>query len=115
MHPPPARPGIPAAPPAGEQMQPPAPFPPGPGPAPASPAAVAAALARRLAAAGTTGIYTATTSKFAVISVTADLTVWTNGDQLWCSRHGQHHTWPAADTATAAAQIAALAGPDAVP
>jgi hypothetical protein len=115
MHPPPARPGIPAAPSAGEQMQPPAPFPPGPVPAPASPAAVAAALARHLAAAGITGIYTAAASKFAVISVTADLTVWTNGGQLWCTRHGQRHTWPADHTAAAAAQIAALARPDPVP
>jgi len=90
-------------------MQPPAPFPPGPGPAAASPAAVAAALARHLAARGITGIYTATTYKFAVISVTAELTVWTNGQQLWCNRHGQRHTWPAADLAAAAARIAALA------
>jgi hypothetical protein len=92
-------------------MQPPAPFPPGPGPAAASPAAVAAALARRLAGHGITGIYTATTYKFALISVTAGLTVWTNGHQLWCTRHGQRHAWPAADLAAAAARIAALARP----
>jgi hypothetical protein len=90
-------------------MQPPAPFLPAPGPAAASPAAVAAALARHLAARGITGIYTATTYKFAVISVTADLTVWTNGQQLWCNRHGQRHTWPAADMEAAASGIAALA------
>ena len=44
-----------------------------------------------------------------MISVTADLTVWTNGRLLWCTRHGQRHTWPAADIAAAAAAIAALA------
>jgi hypothetical protein len=90
-------------------MQPPAPFPPAPGSA--SPAAVAAALARHLAAQGITGIYTAATIKFAVISVTAEVTVWTNGQQLWCTRHGQRHTWPAADMQAAAAGIAALARP----
>jgi hypothetical protein len=89
-------------------MQPPAPFSPWPGPAAASPAAVAAALARQLAARGITGIYTATTYKFAVISVTAGLTVWTNGQQLWCTCHGQRHTWPAADMEAAAAGIAGL-------
>ena len=90
-------------------MEPPAPFPPWPGPAAANPAAVAAALARQLAARGITGIYTATTYKFAVISVTAGLTVWTNGQQLWCTCHGQRHTWPATDIEAAAADIAGLA------
>ena len=27
-----------------------------------------------------------------VISVATDLTVWTNGQHLWCSRHGERHT-----------------------
>jgi hypothetical protein len=90
-------------------MHPPAPFSPGPGPAAASPAAVAAALARHLAARSITGIYTATTYKFAVISVTAGLTVWTNGQQLWCTCHGQRHTWPTADMEAAATGIAGLA------
>ena len=85
-------------------MEPPAPFPPWPGPGAASPAAVAAALARHLAGRGITGIYTATTYKFAVISVTAGLTVWTNGQQLWCTCHGQRHTWPAADIEAAASR-----------
>jgi hypothetical protein len=87
MRPPLAHPGLPAMPSAGEQMEPPAPFPPWPGPAAATPAVVAA-LARQLAARGITGIYTATTYKFAVISVTASLTVWTNGQQLWSTRRG---------------------------
>ena len=56
-------------------------------------------------------IYTATPAKFAVISVTADLTVWTDGHQLWCNCQGQRHTWPTADPAAAAAGIAALARP----
>jgi hypothetical protein len=82
-----------------------------PSPAGGGPALVAAELARQLTRAGITGIYTATTAKFAVISVTAGLTVWTNGHQLWCTRQGQHRTWPAADLAAAAAGIAALARP----
>ena len=110
MHPPLAPPGSPAVPSAGEQMEPPAPFPPALGPA-RTPAAVTAALTRQLAAHGLTGIYTATAEKIAVISVTADLTVWTNGRLLWCTRHGQRHTWPAGDIAAAAAGIAALARP----
>jgi hypothetical protein len=111
MHPPPlAHPRLPVTPPAEEQMHPPDPFPPGPGPA-TSPAAVAAALARHLAALGITGIYTATTINVGVISVTTGLTVWTSGGQLWCTHHGQRHTWPAADLPAAAAGIAALARP----
>ena len=87
-------------------MEPPAPFLPGPGPA-----AVAAALARQLAGLGITGIYTATTYKFAVISVTVGLTVWTDGQRLWCTQAGQRHTWPAAEMQAAAVGIAALARP----
>jgi len=90
-------------------MEPPALFPPWPGPAAATPAAVAAALARQLTVRGITGIYTAATDKFAVISVTASLTVWTNGQQLWCTRRGQRHTWSAADMEAAATGIAGLA------
>jgi hypothetical protein len=96
-------------------MHPPAPFPPGPGPAAASPAAVAAALARHLAAHGITGVYTASADKCAVISVTAGLTIWTNGQLLWCTQAGEHHTWPASGLPAAAAQIAALARPAAGP
>jgi hypothetical protein len=91
-------------------MHPPAPFPPSPGPA-ASPGEAAAALIRHLTARGITGIYTATTDKFAVISVTAELTVWTNGSQLWCTCRGQRHAWPASDMQAAAAGIATLARP----
>lgn len=111
MPPPLARPGLPAAPFAGEQMQPSVPFPPGPGPADASPAAVAAALARHLARHGITGVYTASTIKFAVISVTAGLTVWTDGHLLWCVVDGQGHTWPAANLEADCPGIAALAHP----
>jgi hypothetical protein len=65
---------------------------------PACSAWVAEALVRQLARHGLTDIYTATAQTFASISVTADLTVWTNGRQLWCTHHGQRHTWPADDT-----------------
>ena len=65
----------------------------------------------QLARHGITGIYTAAAEKFAVISATADLTVWTNGLLLWCTHKGQRHTWPAADTETAATRLAVLARP----
>jgi hypothetical protein len=96
-------------------MHPPDPFPPSHPASYPSPARTAAALAGHLAARGITGIYTAATIKFAVISVTAGLTVWTNGPQLWCTLHGQRRTWPAADMQAAAAAIATLARPAASP
>ena len=91
---------------------PPAPFPPAaqPGPGHPSPAHAAADLARALTRHGITGIYTAATAQFAVISVTAGLTAWTNGRVLWFTRDGKRETWPAADPA-AAARLAALARP----
>ena len=66
-------------------MYPPDPFP--PPPTAAAPGRAAAALTRALTARGITGILTAATQKFALISVTADLTIWTDGDHLWCT-HG---------------------------
>jgi len=94
-------------------MYPPDPFP--PPPTAAAPGRAAAALTRALTARGITGIITAAAQKFAVISVTADLTIWTDGDRLWCSHGGQRRTWPAADTETAATCLAALARPGAGP
>jgi hypothetical protein len=91
-------------------MYPPGPFPP-PSPTGRSPAQTADALARQLTGHGITGIYTATTNKFALISVTTGLTVWTDGRLLWCTYAGQRHTWPAADIQAAAAGIAALTRP----
>jgi ribose 1,5-bisphosphokinase PhnN len=93
-------------------MQPPAPFP-VPGPSGAggdSPARTAAALTRALARHGITRVYTSASEQYAVISVNADLTVWTNGRQIWCTVQGQRYTWAASETETAAARIAALAG-----
>ena len=89
-------------------MHPPAPFPP-PGTEDASPARAAADLTRALAQHGITGIYTAAAQKFAVISVTADLTVWTDGQLFWCTLNGQRRTWPADGTGIAATALAALA------
>jgi hypothetical protein len=90
-------------------MHPPSPFP--PPPPGTSPAATATALTRALTARGITGIYTATAARFALISVTASVTAWTNGHQIWCTHAGQHHTWPAADIEAAASAVAALARP----
>ena len=91
-------------------MHPPDPFPP-PAAGHPSPAHVAAGLTRALTRHGITGIYTATAEKFAIISVTAALTVWTNGHRIWCTHEGQRHTWAAADIEPAAARLAALARP----
>ena len=90
-------------------MQPRSPFP--LPPPDATPAATAAALARALAARGITGIYTAAAARFALVSVTAAVTAWTNGHQIWCTSAGQHHAWPAADIEAAATALAALARP----
>jgi hypothetical protein len=90
-------------------MHPPDPFP--PPPPGASPAATTAALTQALTACGMAGIYTATAARFGLISVTAAVTAWTNGHQIWCTSAGQHHTWPAADIEAAATSLAALAHP----
>ncbi len=93
-------------------MHPPPPFQlPPPAAGPGGPARCAAFLARELARHGVTGIYTAAAEKFAVISITAGLTAWTNGQLLWCTYDGQRHAWPAGDTGSAAAFLAALARP----
>jgi hypothetical protein len=93
-------------------MHPPDPFPPPPpGASPSAPAATAAALTRALKARGLTGIYTATAARFGLISITAAVTAWTNGHQIWCTHAGRHCTWPAADIESAASALAALARP----
>ena len=88
-------------------MHPPSPLP--PSPPGTSPAATVAALARALTARGITGIYTATAAQVALVSVTAAVTAWTNGHQIWCTHAGQHYTWPAAGIEAAASALAALA------
>jgi hypothetical protein len=95
-------------------MHPPGPLPlPLPPPAPGylSPAVAAAALTRQLARLGVTGVYTASCDRYAVISVNASLTVWTDGRLLWCIRGGQRQSWPAADTERAASHLAASPPP----
>lgn len=86
-------------------MHPASPLPP-PG---ASPAAIAAALTRALTARGLTGIYTAAADRVALVSVTAAVTAWTSGHQIWCTHAGRHYRWAAADIDGAASALAALA------
>jgi len=88
-------------------MHPPSPFP--PPPPGASPAATATALTRALTARGLTGIYTAAAARVALVSVTAAVTAWTNGHQIWCTHGGQHHTWAADGIDAAASALADLA------
>ena len=78
---------------------------------PGSPADVAATMAALRTGHGLTRIYTAACQLIAVISVTAGLTAWTNGHQIWCTHAGQHYTWPAADIDAAAGALALLARP----
>jgi len=94
-------------------MHPPAPFPrpAPPGTAPSVPGHPAAVLARLLTRHGPTRVYVAACHLYAVISVTAGLTVWTNGRQLWWDQPGQPSTWPATDPEGAAAHLAGLAAP----
>ena len=80
-----------------------------PGTGRATPATAADILARYLTGGGITGIYTAACDRYAVISVVAGLTVWTNGRVLWWDHSAQPGSWPAADPAPAAARLAALA------
>jgi hypothetical protein len=82
-----------------------------PAASPASPASIAATVAALLAGHGLTRIYTAACQVIAVISVTAGLTAWTNGRQLWVTHGGQQETWPAARAQAAAARLAELARP----
>jgi hypothetical protein len=90
-------------------MHPSGPFP--PPPPGASPAASVAALARALAARGVTGVYTATAARVGLVSVTAAVTAWTNGQKIWCDCAGQRYTWPAYDIEAAATALAGLAYP----
>ena len=102
------------APPTGEPAVPgrgPFPRPALPGTGQATPAAAAATLARHLTAQGIADIYTAASDRYALVSVAAGLTVWTNGRVLWWDHPGQPGTWPATDPVPAAARLAALARP----
>jgi hypothetical protein len=93
-------------------MQPSAPFPP-PGPSGAggeSADRTALALADQLERQGISRVYTAASGQYAVISVNAGMTVWTNGPLIWCTVQGQRYTWAANEIGTAAARIASLAG-----
>jgi len=89
-------------------MHPASPFPLPPG---AGPAATAAALARALTARGLSGIYIAADVRVGLVSVTATVTAWTDGRQIWCNCGGRHYAWPAAGIDTAASALAALARP----
>jgi hypothetical protein len=101
-------------PPAGEPANPgraPFPRPALPGTGRATPATAADALARHLTWQGITAIYTAVCDRYALVSVAAGLTVWTNGRVLWWDHPAQPGTWPAADPAPAATRLAALTRP----
>jgi hypothetical protein len=90
-------------------MHPPDPFPPPAARRESQPRPRRRQFGHALARHGITGIYTASAEKFAVISVTAALTVWTNGRHIWYTHDGQRRTWPATRIEAAATRLATLA------
>jgi hypothetical protein len=84
-------------------------------PARLRPADVVRALDGLLRAAGITRIYGAACIAVGVLSVTYELTVWTDGRRLWWHRHGEQTTWPATDPDGAARILAPLAHDQAGP
>ena len=72
------------------------------------PAQVLEALAALLRQRGITSLYGAACDRFGVLSVSAGVSVWTNGRVLWW-RAGDHETaWPAADPDGAARILSGL-------
>ncbi len=96
-------------------MQPPARLlPAAPGTIRTSPASVVRALDGLLRQRGMRRIYSAACGVFGVLSVTTDLTVWTNGRVLLWHFNGVPDACPAAEVEVAAERLAALtsaAGP----
>jgi hypothetical protein len=77
------------------------------------PAEVLDALAGQLRQRGLTHLYAASCRLFGVLSVSAGVTVWTNGRVLWWRAADDETTWPAADAPGAAWRLAELsAAPD---
>src|SRR6516162_3789348 len=107
---PPMGPGLVRTPPGPPEPAFPLPSPPAPGSGTgfSAPADAAADLAGFLARYGLR-VYTADCQMLAVISVTAGLTVWTNGRVLWWHHAGCTTAWPAADPGGAAARLAQAA------
>jgi hypothetical protein len=72
------------------------------------PAEVPDAPPAQLRERGLTRLYGACCRRFAVLSVAAGITVWTNGRILWWHANGTNATWPAADHPGAARQLSNL-------
>ena len=72
------------------------------------PARALDALAAELRQRGMTGMYTASCRLFGVLSVSAGVTVWSNGRVLWWRVGDEETTWPAADVPGAARRLAEL-------
>jgi hypothetical protein len=92
-------------------MQPSAPFPP-PEPSGGGESAdrTALALADQLERQGISRVYTASSGRYAVVSVNTGMTVWTNGPLIWCTVQGRRYTWAADEIGAAATRIVSLAG-----
>ncbi len=70
------------------------------------PAEVLGALAGQLRQRGIGPLYGATCRLFGVLSVSAGVTVWSNGRVFWWHTADGGMTWPAADTEGAARRLA---------
>jgi hypothetical protein len=90
-------------------MQPSARLLPAPGTVRMSPASVISALDGMLRQRGIRRVYTAACAVFGVVSVSTDLTVWTNGRVLLWHFNGVPDTCPAAEVEVAAERLAMLA------
>jgi hypothetical protein len=74
-----------------------------------SPASVISALGGMLRQRGIQRVYTAACAVFGVVSVSTDLTVWTNGRVLQWHFNGVPDACPAAEVEVAAERLAMLA------
>ncbi len=73
-----------------------------------SPAEVLEALAGQLRQQGVTHMYTTSCRLLGVLSVSAGVSVWTNGRVLWWRAGEDETTWPAADPNGAARILSSL-------
>ena len=76
---------------------------------PARPVDVIRDLATLLHRRGLTRLYWSACTLFAVVSVTSELTVWTDGRILCWQQEGTETRWPISDLAGAAAHLAPMA------
>jgi hypothetical protein len=73
------------------------------------PADISRELVTLLRTHGLAHLYWSASARIGVISITPELTIWTDGRHLTWTRHGTRTTLPADDTTEAATHLARLA------